>query len=1212
MPWTEQQQNAIDARGSSIIVSAAAGSGKTAVLTERLVKLIADPESNISADRIVVVTFTNDAASELRKRLDMKLRALIEKNPENSYLLKQQALLQNAKISTINSFCFELLRDNITDQGITSGFSVLDENDDSVIKSQAMEELLDYYSSKEYEKISYLYDRFCIKDHSALVSIINKTDKFLSSVAMSDKWLDTAVFEYKKDFCDSIYFSTLFDWLLTKFHYAAQLAEDNLAMIKEIFPDMKMKEAEKSLAQAHEDCIIVEDAIMMAEKRRFPNEQEITYFTKFPDLVRVGKKVVHNIAKREVYKVRRNKIKDILKAAVSSLNSAENDFAETGEVVEILAEVVRKYRSLVWERKCERNSISFDDGERLALELLADIDENGNLKQSEIAERLSEYYSIIMIDEYQDSNNKQDMIFKLLSKNYRQSDCGEPEYGDNAFLVGDVKQSIYQFRLANPKNFIDVMKSCAPYGDADKIGNKYILLNKNFRSSHEVIDFVNYIFSQIMSENCGDINYNEDEMLYYGAECFSAPHEESRKTVISFINTDPLTDDDDEGEAVEAPEAEYTAAKIADMIKNKVPVTESDGSVRPCMASDFCILVRKNYYTKAYVKALENRGISAKGSDEKGYLKSQEIAILIDLLRIIENPLRDIPMAAVMVSPMYGFTVEELAYIKSYGRKDNLYGIMLSAVRGEISGFDQKIAVKIDSFLENIDRFRLDSVTMTIGELIGSIYDRTDFISVMQLTQDGEKKRANLRMLIQYAQNYESFAAAEGCGGLGGFLRHIDRISESGDYNQGKVSASSGDYVSVQTLHKSKGLEYPFVFICETSSKFKFNYDQIMCSDDGRIGFVLCDKELLRKYKTFQRNMLTEERKMDSRSEEMRLLYVGMTRAKQQLFINLKCGGKSLERTEKLIEECVVNNSGISELTAAADSFSDWLWLCLMIHGSFIEIAEKLGIESETFGFPAASCNDDLFEWSYVSMEKLTDVKLEEEEVAAQADSKLVNELLEIIGNDYDRTLSETAAKLSVTQISRKFRDDENFDFHLKRPKFISEKSRQTGAERGTAIHTFFQYCDFDNAIKNTVEETERLRTHGFLTKAQAECIEPQKIMAFFNSELYDRIKKSKGYVREKKFTVAAAQLEIDDPVFRRLKNSDGMIKGIIDLMYEEEDGIVIVDYKSDRGANEAKLRERYAKQMEIYKAAIELTTEKKVKGLILYSIEMEKEIVLE
>lgn len=224
MPWTEQQQNAIDARGSSIIVSAAAGSGKTAVLTERLVKLIADPESNISADRIVVVTFTNDAASELRKRLDMKLRALIEKNPENSYLLKQQALLQNAKISTINSFCFELLRDNITDQGITSGFSVLDENDDSVIKSQAMEELLDYYSSKEYDKISYLYDRFCIKDHSALVSIINKTDKFLSSVAMSDKWLDTAVSEYKKDFCDSIYFSTLFDWLLTKFHYAAQLA----------------------------------------------------------------------------------------------------------------------------------------------------------------------------------------------------------------------------------------------------------------------------------------------------------------------------------------------------------------------------------------------------------------------------------------------------------------------------------------------------------------------------------------------------------------------------------------------------------------------------------------------------------------------------------------------------------------------------------------------------------------------------------------------------------------------------------------------------------------------------------------------------------------------------------------------------------------------------------------------------------------------------
>lgn len=1211
MPWTKQQENAINARGSSIIVSAAAGSGKTAVLTERLVKLIADPESNISADRIVVVTFTNDAASELRKRLDMKLRALIEKNPGNSYLLKQQALLQNAKISTINSFCFELLRDNITDQGITSGFSVLDENDDNVIKSQAMEELLDYYSGEEYEKISYLYDRFCIKDHSALVNIINKTDKFLSSVAMSDKWLDMAVSEYKKNFCDSIYFSTLFDGILKKFHNAARLAEDNLAMISDIFPDMNAAKAKESLAQAHEDCIIVEDAVMMAEKRRFPNEQEVVYFTKFPTLVTVNKKVMHNIAKREVYKARRNKIKDILKSAVSTLNSAENDFAETGEVVEILAEVIRKYRSLVWERKCGRNSISFDDGERLALELLADIDENGNLKQSEIAKRLSEFYSIIMIDEYQDSNNKQDMIFKLLSKNYGQNDRGEPEYGDNAFLVGDVKQSIYQFRLANPKNFIDVMKSCSPYG-GDEIGNKYILLNKNFRSSREVIDFVNFVFTKIMSENCGDINYNEDEMLYYGAEYFSAPHKDSRKTVVSFINTDPLTEEDDEGEAVEAPEAEYTAEKIADMIRNKVPVTESDGSVRPCRASDFCVLIRKNYYAKAYVKALENRGINAKGSDEKGYLKSQEIAILIDLLRIIENPLRDIPMAAVMVSPMYGFTVEELAYIKSCNRQNNVYSIMLSAVNGEISGFDQKIAVKIGAFLETLDRFRLDSVTMTIGELIGSIYDRTDFISVMQLTRDGEKKRANLRMLIQYAQSYEAFAAAEGCGGLGGFLRHIDKISENGDYNQGKVSASSGDYVVVQTLHKSKGLEYPFVFICETSSKFKFNYDQVTCCDDGRIGFVLFDKKLLRKYKTFQRNMLTEERKMDSRSEEMRLLYVGMTRAKQQLFINLKCGKKSLERTEKLIEECVVNNSSINELTAAAESFSDWLWLCLMIHGSFWEIAEKLGIESETFGFPASDCNDDLFEWNYVSLEDLTDFRLEEEEISAQADPKLVNKLLEIIGNDYDRTLSETASKLSVTQIARKFRDDENFDFHLKRPKFISEKGRQTGAERGTAIHTFFQYCDFDNAIKNTLEEIERLREHGFLTKAQAECIDPTKITAFFKSDLYGRIKNSKSYMREKKFTVAAAQLEIDDPVFRRLRNSDGMIKGIIDLMYEEEDGIVIVDYKSDRSANEARLCERYAKQMEIYKAAIELTTEKKVKGLILYSIEMEKEIVLE
>lgn len=1206
MAWTKQQQNAIDARDSSIIVSAAAGSGKTAVLTERLVQLLSDPMSGVRADRIIVVTFTNDAAAELKKRLESKLRALINERPADEYLLKQATLLQSAKISTINAFCFDFLRENITDQGITSGFSVLEETDNEVIRSQAMEELLDWYSSNDYETISFLYDKFCLKDYAPLTAVIRETDAFLSSVAISDIWLDSTVYEYKKPFAETVYCRQLFSGIEHTANAAVTFAEENYASLSDIFPERGQAAVEQSYIVADLDMQRAEKLNELAVNRRYPTDDELTFITGFDTLPRVGPNISHNKALRELYKARRDKLKKLVTEAVGRLSSAESDFAETGEVAEKLAAVVRKYRELIMEHKCARNAISFDDGERLTLEILADIDENGYIRQSEAAKRTAEQYDIIMIDEYQDSNNKEDLIFKLLTKNFRYSDCGKPMYGDNAFLVGDVKQSIYRFRLANPKNFIETMKNSEPNESDAK--NRFILLNKNFRSSPEVIDFVNYVFGEIMSPDCGDIDYNDDEKLYFGAEGYGAPNTD-RLTTVNFINTDPVESEDME-EVPESPEAEATAARIAKMLAECTPVTEADGKSRPCTPRDFCVLVRNNKFTKAYVTALAKRGISAKGSDEKGYLKSQEIAILTDLLRIIANPLLDVPMAAVMVSPMFMFSIGELAYIKSYDNKAALYPLIRDAVDGRLDGFDPSLAVRCREFLETVDRFRLDSVTMTIGELIASIYDATDFIPVMQLKTDGDKKRANLRALIRYAENYETAAATEGSGGLTGFIRHIDRILERGDYEQAKLSTASGDYVTVQTLHKSKGLEYPFVFIAETSVQFKFDSKSVMCSDDGRIGFTLYDKKLMRRYKTFQQKMLRAESENDSRSEEMRLLYVGMTRAKQQLFINLSCGEKSLKRVRSLADSCVINGSIIRSLVREAKSNADWLWLCLMMHGSFPDIAKKIGLEDSSFGFPASDTSDTLFTYNVCNIEELALPEIKAEEPAAP-DTEIIERITDMINSKYDDSLTDVSAKLSVTQITRKFRDDEEFDLRLARPRFITGINKLTGAERGTAIHTFFQYCDFDGAAADPVTETKRLAELGFLDKAQADCIDPQKIAAFFTSGLYRKISAAKSCQREKKFMVAAAQLELEGGIFERISRSDGMIKGIIDLVYETDEGLVIVDYKSDRGLTAKELRERYTAQLQIYKAAMELTTEKKIVGLALYSIELEQEIII-
>jgi len=1211
MGWTEQQQKAIDARDTSLIVSAAAGSGKTAVLTERLVQLLADKDSGVRADRMVVVTFTNDAAAELKKRLDSKLRAMINDSPDNRHLLKQQILLQSARISTINSFCFDLIRDNIGENGITSGFSVLDDTDNKVLRARAMDDLINYYCENEYEKISFMYDRFCIKDEKSLVEVLSRADSFLSSVAMRDKWLDTAVAMYQPEFSESEYSKSLFKSVMAELDKAVRAADDNIGMIKRIFPDMSAAAAEKSYAQAEEDydriCALAE----IFRANRFPTDEEAAKALDFSVLVRVGK-TPHDKALRDIFKKKRETVKNTAAKVVNSMISVQSDYDECGEVTKVLADMLKKYEEIVWEKKCEKNALSFDDGERLALDILAAEDENGMIIQSETALRIADYYDIIMIDEYQDSNNKQDLIFKLISRNYRHDEAGEPLYGDNVFLVGDVKQSIYRFRLANPRNFINTLRVSEPYSEKNSSKNQAIVLNKNFRSSPQVIDFVNFVFSQIMSEKCGDINYTEDEMLYFGAAQYTDSSAESRKTCITFINDDPV-EEEEQTEKINR-EAVHTASKIAEMLRSGELVTDKDGRERACKPSDFCILVRNNVHINMYADELNRIGVPAKGSEESGYLRSREIAVLTDLLRIISNPLQDIPMAAVMTSPMYMFSVSDIAIIKSYDRKKALFPIIRGIADGEYAECDDMfLRERCADFLESLDSFRLDSVTMTIGELIGEIYDTTDFISVMQLYNDGEKKRANLRALIQYAQNYESTAAFDGSGGLNGFLRHLDRVMENGDYAQGKVSASAGEYVSVMTLHRSKGLEFPFVFIAETSVKFKFDSKPVMCSPDGRIGYMLYDPSLLRKYKTFQQVMLTSEEERDTRSEEMRLLYVGLTRAQQKLFINLKSGEKALKRVAGLMDSVILQNGDIAEAVGEAKSFSDWLWLGIMRTPCFEDIAEELGMEKEMMLPYAKKDSETLFEYDFAGEVSIPEAEQEEKTEEAVPDEKLMGEMKEIIGFYYDRTLSETPAKLSVTQITKKLKDgDEPFDLKLKRPRFRREGSKLTGAERGTAIHTFFQYCDFESAIKNISEEIENVVSKGYISRSEADSIDRANARAFFESGLYRRICAALSYVREKKFMVAVSELDIENDALEKLKKSDGMIKGIIDLMFEEEDGIVIVDYKSDRGVSLEKLKERYSMQLRLYKAAIELTTKKKVKEAYLYSFEKQDHIAVD
>ncbi len=1210
MAWTKQQETAINLRDSSAIVSAAAGSGKTAVLTERLAQLISDESSGVRADRIAAVTFTNDAASELKKRLDIRLRALIADAPENTYLLRQQTLLQSAKISTINSFCFELLRDNIENQGITSSFGILDESENKLIMAQSMDELINYYSKNEYDKISFMYDRFFLDDDKGLAEVISDADKFLASAAMSEKWLEGTIRNYSAEPEKSIYFSMLSQRVLKLLQRTLKITEENYELLHEVFAaDRRSPMAEKHYAQADEDILKIKKFIQIINDGKIPDENDKEQLYDFGGLASQSKKYPFDAQLRKSYQERRNAVIKTVRSQLGAFDGFEKDYRECGEAAEILAEMLRKYREIIWSKKCERNSISFDDGERLVLELLADFDENGNIIQSEAAKRAAEFFDIIMIDEYQDSNNKQDLIFKLLSKGFHHNKNGEPVYGENVFLVGDVKQCIYKFRLANPGNFINTMGNSVPYSDDGGTGQNYSLcLNRNFRSSPEVISFVNYIFGQVMSKDCGGVEYDENEELRFGAAEYDTEKRPDCVTHISFFEM-PDRDSDDIDDDTDY-EAVWTAEKITSMINSGAETVMKNGELRRCSPSDFCILVRRNSQAKKYIQELRRRGIAAKGEEDGGYLSSREIAVLLDLLRIIDNPLLDVQFAAVMMSPMYMFEFEELAYLKSLDINEHLYNILNGVSDGSYECGNEIFRGRCRNLLDSLSKFRLDAVTMTVGELIASIYDTTDFVSVMQVGSDGEKKRANLRALIQYAKSYENAASADGSGGLTGFVRYIDRIIENGtDFTQGKVSSSSGSYVSVKTIHKSKGLEFPFVFLEETSTQFVYDKKRVFCSDDCRIGFVLYDSKLLRRYTTMPYRMLSEENRREIRSEEMRLFYVALTRAKQQLFIGVKCRPKLIQRASAAVKGHCIERYSVRELAENAQSMADWLILAAMRHERFNEIVSNTGIKC-TEDVPV-SFSGRIFDTEFVSADINTQIdEVQQSFEEAVPDSGKVRELMDIINSTYDMRLAQTPAKLSVTEIVKRLNSQtEEIDYRLRRPRFMTDETELTGSERGSAIHTFFQYCDFDGALSDTAEEIRRIANIGYISSPQADSISIENVQAFFHSDLYNRIKNADRVWREKKFMVAVNELDMDDLPEQISEKSDVMIKGIADLVFEEKGRLVIVDYKSDRGASETALKKRYQMQLALYRTAIELTMGMNVAEAYLYSFELKREI---
>lgn len=1193
MKWTFEQQQAISARNCGLIVSAAAGSGKTSVLVERLVQILSDTEKKVPVNRIIVVTFTNDAATEMKQRLNSSFEKKISENPKDTWLRKQHTLLPMAKISTINSFCFELIRENIGNDEITSSFRVLNDTEHDILCQKAVDSALNKWYEEKSEKMALLWSVFCEKDDRPLENIILDFHDFLSSISFPELWIKNTIESFD---CNTLeqnkYYLKFLEIIFVELSDIYKLSQKAYDMAVYLYD-----ENNNVLDWITEDNDFVKKLIYIIKNKK-SNADLILQLLKNREITR-AKKSYPRIRKKEIkdellFKLVKeirdrynDKLKNICKDILSILPYAESDVLKHKQVIPFLIELEQDFLDILWSMKVEQNALSFDDGERMALSMLGNINDNGMVEQTSLAKEMSSYYDLIMIDEYQDSNNKQDYIFKLLSKNCI-DDSGKLIYGDNVFLVGDAKQSIYQFRLANPHNFIDAVESTNHFNPDIAEPLCHIKLNQNFRSSKNVVSFVNFVFSNLMSKSCGDIIYDNTEYLKFGASPYNELDEKYQKVSLSFLENDTQID--------------YVVHTIQDMLNNKYPVVLSDGTKRPCQPDDFCILLRKGKPCQPYIKALEAVNIHAKGEEEQGYLKSREISILLNMLRVLDNPLLDTALIAVMMSPMFMFTIEEVTEIRLIDKNKSIYSSICDIIENS-DNVSKTVYNKCKILYDKLYQLRLSSVLLSLESLIRKIYDTTDFLSVMQLYQDGEKKRANLNLLLEYARQYEEHASITNNGGILGFLKYIDRLIESGkDFKQASVSCSIDNAVSVKTMHKSKGLEYPFVFLCELETNFSTqdSRKKVLFSDSGQAGIRCNISETLETCKTLPYYVLANKNQEDLVSSELRLLYVAMTRAKQQLFLPLNYS----EREKKIIlgyKSQVEPDKPIPEtIISSVKSMAEWLWLCLFKKNDY-EFKSLLSLDFEYELNPETNNETSFIVYEKWKNPKNKSLTISERCLPSPEQSK-ISEIEDFISFKYE---SPKTTQLSLVSVSALTKGVVSKDMSLRRPKFLQERGEMIATERGTAIHTFLQYANFANAKRDLYKEAENLMMSGHLTKNQISEIRFSDLENFFSSKLYQRLCNSKIVLREKKFLIRLGDLEIDEnnlEIEKELCSPDSIVKGIIDLAFLEDDGYVLVDYKTDKVRNKNILIERYKKQLYFYSLALKKITDMPIKNCYIYA----------
>ena len=1171
------------------------GSGKTAVLVQRIINKIINEKIDI--DKILVVTFTNAAASEMRGRILEAIYEKLEENPDDVHLQKQITLLPKASICTIHSFCLDVIKNNFYEIDVSANFRIGETSELEILKQDVIEEIFENKYTQNVENFLKLINTYTThRSDDPLKELVFTIFNFIMSHPFPKKWLEEKceMFNLKEnletDFSETIWGEILLNTFKSEI-------EDCIISLKTIKNMLgKETELEKFYRVVCFDIDKLETLKNIVSWDEMYNMLEFS-FDRWP----VDKKVtleLKDIAKEKRDKVKKafTKIKD--KYLIYTSKEANEDIFEMYEILNLLKDLVLEFKEKYAKKKLEKNIIDFHDIEHFALNILVK-EENGEFIKTKVAEKYAKKFNEIAIDEYQDSNLVQEYILTTISNN------------NNIFMVGDVKQSIYRFRQARPELFIEKYEKYKLKEEKQEDDNLKIQLFKNFRSRKNILDVTNLVFESIMSKELGDINYNSNEYLYLGADY---PEFENSNTAgkaeLHILDLKENKDEEEEEEPQEPVEntvleAKFVANKIKELLESDYMVYDRKQGYRKITYKDIVVLLRStSAQAPIYEKEIFDLGLPVFSDTSESYLETIEIQTIMSVLKILDNPMQDIPMVTVLRSIIGNFTDNELVEIRLNERNKSFYESMLYT-KDTIE--NSTLKNKIVKFLELIESFREKQEYLSLDELIWDIYSKTGYYNYVSLMPNGNLRQANLKMLFEKAKQYEEASFK----GLFNFINFIDKLKvNSGDMGSAKLIGENENVIRIMSIHKSKGLEFPVVYLCGTSKKFNMQdlNTSLLLHQELGFGPKYINYERRIEYNTLAKEAAAEISKIETLSEEMRVLYVALTRAKEKLIITgiSKDFDKSKKEKEELLRVYENEKKINKNIVKKYKSYLDWLEL---VYFNNIESVDKL-IELHVHKKEHILPNKE-------EQEKERECIIERIKKENIQDEKKYKQILEQINWQYKNIASaKIPSKTSVTKLKNIDEDlDSIFDEKVlhaikEKPKFITEKSKVTKARIGTLVHSCMQKLNFVNDNSSTIDSMlEDMVANELITKEEAELIDKNILYRFIQTNLYNRIKNAKKLEKEKPFYL---QIKANK-LYSEVRNEEDkiLIQGIVDIFFiDKEDKLVLVDYKTDKvRENEQELVEKYKKQLELYKYAIEEATGNKVDEMYIFSTDLNKEI---